>query len=261
MGEIVYKFLPHEHAIQAIEKKRLKVTTLDRVNDVFDSMPRIGPSDGDPQYLQARFSEDFIQHHRKKSGILCFSKNCGNPLLWGHYAAYGTGVALGFDSDRLRHRIKFDVDYSKDRPLLRIPASAADETVPFEETIKLIKTVFGVKAEDWKYESEVRCVIELDDCKPQDRMYFAQFHDMDLAEVVLGYHCPVSLDYMRRTLRAYCKNLSVMLSTTDVDPYRYEVIKRRVGTLTLERRSWQGVPPRPAGAASQARDETESDAK
>jgi Protein of unknown function (DUF2971) len=223
MDGLIYKFLPHEYALQAIEEKRLKLTTLDRVNDAFDSLPRIGPADGDTRYLRAGESEYFIREQRKKSGLVCFSKSYSSPLLWGHYADRGTGIALGFHPDRLGYGDAFAVNYEKDRPLLRIPAGY--EVIPTEITKELIKTVFSVKSDDWKYESEVRYVITLDECKPRNRMYFAPFCDVALKEVVLGYNCPVSADYIRRTLREHYKGFSVTINATEVHPYRFEVVQ------------------------------------
>jgi Protein of unknown function (DUF2971) len=229
MGELVYKFLPADYALQCIEEKRVKVSMPDALNDIFDSRPAYATDDQDPSYLPWVWVDRVINQFRQEYGLLCLSKGFVSPLLWGHYAAAATGIALGFDSDLLGHKIQFDVEYAMARPVLRIPGR---QFYDFDATREILRTLFGVKAESWRYEEEVRYVVKLDGCRPHAFMYFWPFEVRALREVLLGYHCTVSPDYVCRLIRERLGAFRIELYTTEMHPERFEV--QRVLKWALE---------------------------
>lgn len=114
----------------------------------------------------------------KQYGLLCFSLDWHNPLLWSHYADRHRGLALGFD---VNERILKRVSYVKDRPV--------PEKIDFETADRLLFT----KYEDWRYEQEARIYTTLQDPDPKTGLYFADFGEqLVLREVIAGPLCAVT---------------------------------------------------------------------
>ena len=84
----LYHFLPQKWSLRAIRDQRLKGSTLDDTNDVFELLPY--ESQGLHQaYSKWRTAREWV--------MLCLSETYKNPLMWGHYADKGRGMCLGFD--------------------------------------------------------------------------------------------------------------------------------------------------------------------
>jgi hypothetical protein len=100
----VYKFYSQQWGLEAIKNKRLKVSTLDDLNDPFEFL---APSLRNPCNREAlkrvkRNMNDWF-------GIISFSRKWQNPVLWSHYADSHKGIALGFDitGDNILSEIKY----------------------------------------------------------------------------------------------------------------------------------------------------------
>jgi hypothetical protein len=222
MSEIIYKFLPAEYALEALEEKRIKLSMLNELNDIYDCAPVAGPADEDARYLPKWWSEFVSDRNPTMYGLLCFSRNYVSPLLWGHYSARATGLALGFDPARLKWGIRLEIKYDRARPVLQVPA---DKPITNEIDEELMRSTFGVKAEAWQYEEEVRYVVNLDLCEPHAGMYFAGFHLVGLKEVLIGYRCSITPTYLRHVLQKHYDGLGVTLYTTKMHPELFEVQK------------------------------------
>jgi len=62
------------------------------LNDPFEFL---GVDLSDPDFRrQIKATKKTLSESR---GLLCFSKNWHNPVLWGHYADKHRGICLGFD--------------------------------------------------------------------------------------------------------------------------------------------------------------------
>lgn len=172
--QIYYHFLSSKHAIDDLEKKRIRVSTLNTLNDPFEFMP----------YKRYKFKKR--QHYNqiyksivKEWGLLCFSNNWHETLLWSHYADKHNGITLGFqisDYDIL------EVEYSSD---------------PKRQSFKLSKNLYAnkrkfvnlakIKYKKWKYEQEYRILIKLKNCKKDGKKHFILFdNNLKLREIVLG---------------------------------------------------------------------------
>ena len=92
MPKRLYKFTKAEFALSALRSRRLKISTLDDLNDPFDQYSVDTTDQG-----VAAFLEQYLLHFRAKNGLLCFSRNWDNLLLWSHYANSHAGICLGFD--------------------------------------------------------------------------------------------------------------------------------------------------------------------
>src|SRR5258708_5519997 len=76
MRKRVYKFTSAQYGISNLEKKRLKLSTIEDLNDPFDLCPL---DTTDPVVSQA--ADAVSAHFRKETAILCFSRNWDNLLL------------------------------------------------------------------------------------------------------------------------------------------------------------------------------------
>lgn len=169
----LYHFANAEHALEDIRCRRLKIATFGDLNDPFELLGVAQPRPGLRRWLRRWKAEMTCKH-----GLLCFSANWRNPLLWSHYADRHCGIALGFD---LKDDAVNSVTYVKQRPILEaIDESAAQ---------KLLYT----KYKDWKYEDEHRVYTDLKDKDATTGLYFAEFSDgLMLREVIAGPACSAS---------------------------------------------------------------------
>jgi hypothetical protein len=173
-----YHFVSLQHGIDNLRRRHLKISRLDDLNDPFELWAIAQPDPGVRQALRET-KELMAQQH----GLLCFSLDWHNPLLWGHYADRHRGIALGFDVDE---GILRRVSYRKTRPILK----AVDLRVP--------DWLLFTKYVDWKYESEARIYTSLNDSDPQTGFYFADFSEqLILREVIAGSLCCASEQQLR----------------------------------------------------------------
>jgi hypothetical protein len=93
MRKRVYKFMCPQYGISNLEKKRLKLSTIEGEDDPFDFFAVSDSTDPNIRHAIIMLRAQL----RKEIGLLCFSRSWDNLLLWSHYAASHTGFCLGFD--------------------------------------------------------------------------------------------------------------------------------------------------------------------
>lgn len=175
----VYHFLDSKYGLDDIRRRRLKIATLNDLNDPFEMLAM---TLRDPELRQA-FRATKAQM-AKQAGLLCFSRSWRNPVQWSHYAERHRGLCLGFDIPD-GHAAK--VNYSRkrlavDRALLEGPHAEA-----------FMRTVVSTKFSHWRYENEVRMFASLKDRDAETGLWFREFDDeLVLSEVIIGAACNVS---------------------------------------------------------------------
>src|SRR5260221_8529019 len=87
----VYKFISSKYGLKALREQRLKISEVDSLNDPFDLLPFDLSNPAIRQWLVGERSKI-----GKSFGLLCFSKQWQNFLLWTHYAEGHRGLCLGF---------------------------------------------------------------------------------------------------------------------------------------------------------------------
>lgn len=188
MRKRVYKFVSTEYGLHNLAHRRLKLSTVDDLNDPFD-LAAVDTTD--PQV--DRLLEEHIKNFRGRRGILSFSRNWDNILLWSHYGASHTGICLGFDVPEEK---ALAVEY---RPnLLQIRGSS---DVNEDLILKMLLT----KHESWSYEQEVRLIVSLNDLPDADGLWWADFAiDLELKEVIAGSQCSrTDLERLRGVLDSF----------------------------------------------------------
>lgn len=167
-----YHFLPAAYALDDIAKQRIKISEIDQTNDPFELWCVSQPTRSLREALRA-----YKKEMNEKFGLICFSENWVNPLLWSHYADKHRGICLGFEVDK---RILRKITYVKERSELRLPLTK-------ETADQLLWTKYW----DWKYEEERRSWLKLDE--RDDGHYFYHFDSqpdlMKLRQVIVGPLC------------------------------------------------------------------------
>lgn len=180
----VYHLTNAMHAVSNIALRRLKVSRFEDLNDPFEL---IG-ADLKDKVERTAFRELKRRLH-EKYGVLCFSKSWSNPVLWSHYADKHRGVCLGFD----------------------IEDSEAREIIYTEKPLKMkfasqrARPLMLTKYVDWRYEEEVRIILELNRLPVEGGLYFSLFSpEMELREVILGPRCSLE----QNVIADLCKKLN-----------------------------------------------------
>jgi hypothetical protein len=208
----LYHFTELEHAISNIQNKWLKIARWDDLNDPFELR----------NVLPSTFSDERFDVWRNgfahSYGLLCFSKKYSNPVMWGHYAANASGVVLGFDvpeSDEL-----MEVKYCN--CFLEPPTKLNDEKF----AIALVST----KAEDWRYEDEVRTLQKLSEAKCKFKpaagkfLYFEPFStSMKLREILLGVDCKADQSTINAMKRYVTPDVEICRTVRSKD--KFEISK------------------------------------
>ena len=206
----VYHFLPTVHALEDIEKKRIRISEIDQLNDPFELWcvsqedKRIRPG-----------LRKYKKEMGERFGLICFCKHWHNPLLWSHYADKHRGMCLAFDVD---DRALIPVNYVKDRSALKMPLTkeSADE-------------LLFTKYLDWKYEEELRNWFQFDN--REDGHYFYPFDGfVQLTEVIAGPLCTETEDRINEALKDYPKRVSVIKARLAFKTFR--VVKNKKGFLS-----------------------------
>jgi hypothetical protein len=191
----LYHLCPAHHALDNIRKSRLKIATFKDANDPFE-LSNFFSNDGDEQSRLADLIDDISKTH----GVVCFSEDWRDPVLWSHYADKHRGIALGFD-------------VSNDVYLLPVKYQTEREEFPAPPvTAEIVNRFFGTKFLSWQYEREWRVIVDLYHSNAaralekavlgteaqQTDFYFLGFSArLELREVILGPLCTEEIDTVR----------------------------------------------------------------
>jgi hypothetical protein len=169
-----YHYLASKFAICDLRKERIRVSTLETLNDPFEMMP----------YRRYEFEKrkSYIKVFRevkRKWGLLCFSPSWEEQLLWAHYADGHKGIALGFE---ILKDVILKLTYTPNQIRTQF-----DLTANPEENEKKFLSLAKVKYKEWLYEKEHRILVKLENCVLDDSLYFLPFGDrLKLKVIVLG---------------------------------------------------------------------------
>jgi hypothetical protein len=210
---MLYKFLSADHALDDIQKHRLKISLFGTLNDPYDLM-NIAYKDIDVgravQATKDRLGE--------KSGILCFSSDWKDPVIWTHYADTHQGICLGFDSGMTQ---PLQVWYSDYMIPERALTDALGDPVKLEKVVtKMLRTKFR----SWMYEKEFRLWGSLD--VMENGLYFCTFKpaELTLREVVLGMKCKTTIQDVTGVLQTSGYGSEVALFQATPSPTKFEMV-------------------------------------
>lgn len=209
--QIYYHFLSSKNAIDDLEREMIRISTLDTLNDPFELMPYL-------RYLDPKKRKSYTNVRNeisKKYGLLCFSDNWHEPLLWSHYADRHRGIAIGFEilKDEIRK-----VGYPDD-PLRKQIDLTANPRINEE----LFLSLATIKYHKWKYEQEHRILVKLKDCTELDGHHFMQFKDrLKVKEIVLGSKYGRNKEY----IQALAGRLGATFIPTRLQWQGYQIVEK-----------------------------------
>jgi hypothetical protein len=125
----------------------------------------------------------------KDRGLLCFSADWKDPVIWAHYSDKHRGLCLGFEIPTLNEDPKSNAG----------PVSYISSPLPFPLNFKEMsdsehdafarKAIF-TKFEHWLYEKEIRVWGPLEN--EDNGLHFVPFgENMRLTDVIVGQRCKV----------------------------------------------------------------------
>ena len=195
-SKIYYRFLEAKYALDSIEKRRLYISRFGDLNDVNDGIVGFRRQSEDPKVEMSGFKL-YANLYRALFGMISFTGNCVDPVLWGHYGDRGYGIALGY---RVPVKLKdFDphlkfgswftrVKYGEKRPAIE-DHDVADVFLNLELQKKdgsedaakrilngpAMHRILGAlweslftKSKSWEYEDEYRALIEFSKSLPRE---------------------------------------------------------------------------------------------
>ena len=172
---IYYHFLSSHDAVTDLERKMIKVSRIVNLNDLFELRPYLSINRDKRSQLEKLRSQI-----AKTYGMVCFSSDWQEPLLWGHYADRNRGIALGFEVISERYAaspVKYPPKRERD-------AFGNKRDIGEDEYISALGYT---KYANWAYEKEYRFFIKLGDCMNIEGNYFLNFgSDLLLRSVILG---------------------------------------------------------------------------
>lgn len=175
MARKLYKFIKAEYAIQSLKVNRLKLSTIDDLNDPFD----LCSVDTTDSRVEA-FLELHIRYFSENCAMLCFCRNWDSLLLWSHYGDSHAGICLGFDIPD-DSAYEMEVHYQPNV----IQVSGPDE-INEAFFFRLLRT----KHESWSYEQESRMFVSRPDPPDTQGLHFIDFAPrLTLSEVIFGSQC------------------------------------------------------------------------
>ena len=194
----VYHFLSAEFALSNIALQRMRVSRLADLNDPFELLAVDVGGRKDLRMTLAAWKKEL---HESK-GLLCFSKDWRNPVLWSHYAAKHRGMALGFE---IPDDTGKEIQYSTERIAAHIASDGS-----FKPDEAFVQTLLYTKYSHWAYEEEVRVFVELDKKTVEGGLYFVPFSPrLKLCHVVLGPLCEIPIERVRTLVAKTCQSVHV----------------------------------------------------
>ena len=181
-----------EYAISNIALRRIKISRIGDMNDPFELLPiNIRNKELRKAVLLTRDQINATQ------GVICFSKDWSNPVLWSHYADKHRGIALGFELDG---RYAVPVSYKSSLTKVEID-QILNITDPSDDFGRML---LATKFDGWSYENEFRAFIDLTKHDSEGGLYFCYFdHHLKLTSIILGARCEVPIDHVRQLVAQY----------------------------------------------------------
>lgn len=202
-----YKFLDACYGLKSLRERRLKISTLPDLNDPFELLPYEVTDKNLRRTL--RQTRDQLA---KNFGMLCFSADWRDPVIWAHYGDKHRGLCLGFEIP--------------DEKCAKVEYVAKRLPFPATPTLADATTLHVTKYANWKYEQEIRVWAELND--REQGLYFAPFGEMlMLVNVIAGARCSLSENEIIEALGTLAKVAS--LTKARAGFREFEIVKDERG--------------------------------
>lgn len=181
----LYKFYDARWGIENLSQRRLKISTLDDLNDPFEFNHLSIVSEDHGKLWEFIRKATYSQY-----GVICFSRTWDNPVIWSHYSDKHRGICLGFDvPSKYFVKVKY---FSKRK---KIPDFHSLSDLEREQAIK---DSMASKYSHWKYENEYRVFCKLQEVDLDSGLYFKRFDEfLQIKEVIIGPNSKVTAEQVR----------------------------------------------------------------
>lgn len=205
----VYKFLDAHYGLKNLREKHLKISTLDDLNDPFELLPY---EQTDPETRKGFRSARKIWG--ASHGLLCFSSDWRDPVIWAHYSDKHKGLCLGFEIPENAGR---PVTYLSERKNL----SPLSKPMTTDDSDAWLYSKF----ENWAYEKEIRSWTNLETIS--EGLYFVDFGEqLKLVEVIAGARCTLAEEELLNAIKPLT---DVKLTKARAGFQRFEIVKDQRG--------------------------------
>ena len=214
---LAYKFLDAKYGLKSLKERRLKQSRICDLNDPFE----LTPYDLTDLVIRKAFYQTRDDVGEVK-GVLCFSADWRNPVIWAHYSDKHKGLCLGFDIPEIKGDPENDdTDYvNYQRELFPCPNF---DTMSEKEYTAFTRTVLFTKFRHWEYENEIRVWAELQAAQEDDLNYVAFGENLRLKEVLIGQKCPLSKVVIAEVLGTLAEEVTIRKARAAYD--RFEMVE------------------------------------
>lgn len=195
----VYRFLSEGAALRTLESERFKVGLPHEFNDPFDCVVGFDETYAAQPYELMVSKLNYASAIMENLGVICFTEDPRDPLLWAHYADKHQGIALEFTTPFLGPIS--NVIYSEKRPTINpmlVQSTMSDQALQME----VQKLMLRYKAKNWEYEKEWRKLVNLTapECEASGGFFRIKIPEKALTRIIIGARCDVSRNYIRRAI-------------------------------------------------------------
>ncbi|MGX1112676.1 hypothetical protein ACSSVW_002082 [Pseudoalteromonas sp. MBR-15] len=239
-----FEFLPYPQSKPHISLFKKYISALeDRAKydpscyDLIDELKYEGFEFREFDWVYQIISEKLYESLRD-DGCLCFSEfnqhSLKNQLMWSHYADGLRGFCIVFDQKELLSSLESEtspilcpVNYDNNFPKLDIvrhidwvvdyisdPPEHGGEALTKGIGLDIKRT----KARSWKYENEVRVLLE-------NQSGLVRYDSSAIKEVIIG-HKMLNNDaqYLRKIIRSLSEDIDIKIATIEQDSYELEIV-------------------------------------
>jgi hypothetical protein len=191
----VYYFTEARWALDDMKRRRVKVCRFSALNDPFELFAGVMAD------RQGRFKmREWAARIDEQYGLLCFSEDWHDPLMWSHYGDRHRGICLGFDA---ANDILTGINYSPKRLLLVSHGGSLTQ-----QTENLLLTT---KFARWEYEKERRMRVLLREVVRDGEDYFRPLDQaLRLVQVIAGARCAESNNTIDAALGNWARGVEVI---------------------------------------------------
>jgi hypothetical protein len=210
-----YKFLDAQFGLKSLRERRLKQSRVHELNDPFEMRPY---DVTDPVLRQAvlKTRDDLDEAGR---GLVCFSADWCDPVIWAHYADKHKGLCLGFEIPDIKGDDVTDAFgrvYYIQKPL-SFPSNFED--LPESEGLAIMRSFLFTKFAHWAYENEIRVWVLLQN--EEDGLHYLEFDaKLHLEEVIIGARCMLTRAEITRALGTLASEVKVIKARAAYDGFR-----------------------------------------
>jgi hypothetical protein len=209
-----YKFLDKRFGLKSLYERRLKQSRIDDLNDPFELMPYHVTD------LAVRMTFRQTQEDIKGRGMICFSADWCDPVIWAHYSDKHRGLSLGFEiPDMEGDPAKDEIGRVEYIPkLLPFPDNFFD--LSDGEHTAFSRKVLFTKFINWAYEKEIRFFAPLQN--EEDGLHFLKFDEkrLRLVEVIIGARCTLKRAAIISALGTLANKVKVIKARAAYDGFR-----------------------------------------